>query len=67
MNSKKVLVAGATGYLGKHLVKELKNRGYWVRVLIRKENQKNLFDSIDDYFDFNSGGDWDGDYDFDFD
>jgi len=26
-----------------------------------------MFDSIDDYFDFDNGGDWDGDYDFDFD
>jgi hypothetical protein len=26
-----------------------------------------MFDSIDDYFDFDSGGDWGGDYDFDFD
>ncbi len=26
-----------------------------------------MFDSVDDYFDFDSGGDWDGDYDFDFD
>lgn len=50
MNRKKVLVAGATGYLGKYLVKELKERGFWVRVLIRKENQKQLFDSVDDYF-----------------
>lgn len=33
---KKVLVAGATGYLGKYIVNELKSRGYWVRVLIRK-------------------------------
>ncbi|WP_299245245.1 hypothetical protein [uncultured Aquimarina sp.] len=24
-----------------------------------------VFDSIDDYFDFDSGGDWDGDFDFD--
>lgn len=24
-----------------------------------------MFDSIDDYFNFDSGGDWDGDYDFD--
>ncbi len=39
---KKVLVAGATGYLGKHIVNELKSRGYWVRVLIRKESQKKL-------------------------
>ena len=36
MNTKRVLVAGATGYLGKYLVKELKKRGFWVRVLIRK-------------------------------
>ncbi|PHR25107.1 MAG: NmrA family protein [Fluviicola sp.] len=50
MNRKKVLVAGATGYLGKYLVKELKERGFWVRVLIRKENQKQLFDSVDDFF-----------------
>lgn len=50
MNTKKVLVAGATGYLGQYLVKELKMRGYWVRVLIRKEEQKDLFDSIDDFF-----------------
>ena len=50
MNRKKVLVAGATGYLGKYLVKELMERGFWVRVLIRKENQKELFDSVDDFF-----------------
>lgn len=50
MMTKKVLVAGATGYLGQYLVKELKQRGYWVRVLIRKEAQKELFESIDDFF-----------------
>ncbi len=47
---KKVLVAGATGYLGKYLVKELKKRGFWVRVLIRNEEQKSIFDSVDDFF-----------------
>jgi hypothetical protein len=26
-----------------------------------------MFDSIDEYFDFESSGDWDGDFDFDFD
>ena len=46
----KVLVAGATGYLGQHLVKELKKRNYWVRVLIRKENQKQLFKNVDSSF-----------------
>lgn len=37
---KKVLVAGATGYLGKYVVQELKQQGYWVRVLAR--NPKKL-------------------------
>ncbi len=50
MKSKKVLVAGATGYLGQHLVKELKKKGFWVRVLIRKENQKDKFEAVDDFF-----------------
>lgn len=50
MDTKKVLVAGATGYLGQYLVKELKNRGFWVRVLIRKEAQKDKFKFVDDYF-----------------
>jgi len=31
----RVLIAGATGYLGKFIVKELKNQGYWVRALSR--------------------------------
>ncbi|MEP5941781.1 hypothetical protein, partial [Maribacter dokdonensis] len=26
-----------------------------------------MFDSVDDYFDFDGGGDWSGEYDFDFD
>ena len=47
---KKILIAGATGYLGQHLVKELKQRGYWVRVLIRKESQKKLFENVDEFF-----------------
>jgi len=50
MNTKKVLVAGATGYLGQYLVRELKKRGFWVRVLIRKEAQKDKFKNIDDFF-----------------
>ena len=32
---KKVLVAGSTGYLGRYAVQEFKNRGYWVRALVR--------------------------------
>lgn len=31
----KVLVAGATGYLGRFVTKELKQRGYWIRALVR--------------------------------
>jgi uncharacterized protein YbjT (DUF2867 family) len=50
MKTKRVLVAGATGYLGQYVVKELKNRGFWVRVLIRKETQKDKFESVDDFF-----------------
>ena len=36
---KKVLVAGATGYLGRYLVQELKKQGYWVRALARNTNK----------------------------
>ena len=50
MHKKKVLVAGASGYLGKYLVKELKDRNHKVRVLIRKESQMNLFNDVDDFF-----------------
>uniref|UniRef100_Q3ATL8 NAD(P)-binding domain-containing protein n=1 Tax=Chlorobium chlorochromatii (strain CaD3) TaxID=340177 RepID=Q3ATL8_CHLCH len=32
---KKVLVAGATGYLGRYAVEAFKKRGYWVRALVR--------------------------------
>lgn len=49
-NIKKVLVAGATGYLGQYIVEELKSRGFWVRVLIRREAQKKIFKSVDDFF-----------------
>lgn len=31
----RVLIAGATGYLGKYVAHEFKRRGYWVRVLTR--------------------------------
>ena len=32
---KRVLVAGATGYLGRFVTREFKRRGYWVRALAR--------------------------------
>ncbi len=50
MDKKKVLVAGATGYLGQYLVKELIERDFDVRVLIRKERQKGLFKGVNDFF-----------------
>ncbi len=36
---KRVLVAGATGYLGKFAVQAFKQRGYYVRVLIRSKER----------------------------
>ncbi|MEM8497373.1 MAG: SDR family oxidoreductase [Pseudomonadota bacterium] len=38
-NFKRVLVAGATGYLGKYVVKAFKEQGYYVRVLTRSEKR----------------------------
>jgi uncharacterized protein YbjT (DUF2867 family) len=35
----RVLVAGATGYLGKFAVRAFKKRGYWVRALTRSEER----------------------------
>lgn len=46
----KVLVAGATGYLGRYLVKEFKKQKYWIRALARDANKledlKNYIDEI---------------------
>ena len=36
---KRVLIAGATGFLGKHAVQAFKQRGYWVRVLTRSKER----------------------------
>jgi uncharacterized protein YbjT (DUF2867 family) len=36
---KKVVVAGATGYLGKYAVQAFKRQGYWVRVLTRSKER----------------------------
>jgi len=48
MTKQTVLVVGATGYLGKFIVKELKSQGYWVRALSR-DNQK--IESVKHYVD----------------
>ena len=45
---KKVLIAGATGYLGHYAVKEFKKQGYWVRALARNPVK---LDGIEDYID----------------
>lgn len=46
---KKVLVAGATGYLGSYVVKEFKKKGYWVRALTRnKLKSHELVKLVDD-------------------
>src|SRR5215467_14790463 len=36
---KKALVCGAGGFIGGHLIKRLKNEGYWVRGIDLKENE----------------------------
>jgi uncharacterized protein YbjT (DUF2867 family) len=45
---KKVLVAGATGYLGKYVVQEFKKQGYWVRALARNADK---LESLNEYID----------------
>ncbi len=55
----KIVIAGATGYLGRFVVQECKQRGYWVRALARspeKLNERGPFlepaveDQIDEIF-----------------
>jgi uncharacterized protein YbjT (DUF2867 family) len=48
---KKVLVAGATGYLGKFVVQEFKKQEYWVRALTRNASKlENINADIDEAF-----------------
>lgn len=47
---KKILVAGATGYLGKFVVRELNNRGFFIRALSRNtERLGDIREEIDEY------------------
>lgn len=39
---KRVLVAGATGYLGRYLLETLKEQGFWVRALVRPQSQDRI-------------------------
>ena len=47
---KRVLVAGATGYLGGYVVAELKRRGAWVRALARRPEQVQALAAADEVF-----------------
>ncbi|MGR3808900.1 SDR family oxidoreductase [Jiulongibacter sp. NS-SX5] len=46
----RILVAGATGYLGRFMIKELQEKGYTIRVLIRSKNQIKLFEKSVEVF-----------------
>ncbi|RMD79945.1 MAG: SDR family oxidoreductase [Lentisphaerae bacterium] len=51
VSRRKVLVAGATGYLGQYLVKELKRQGYWIRALSRDMQKiRPIEQYVDDLF-----------------
>jgi len=51
MPVKKVLIAGSTGYLGKFLLQECIQRGYWVRALARSiDKLDDVRDCVDDVF-----------------
>lgn len=50
MRGQRVLVAGATGYLGRHLVRALVDAGCRVRVLVRRPEQAATFPSGVDAF-----------------
>jgi uncharacterized protein YbjT (DUF2867 family) len=48
---KRVLIAGATGYLGRYAVQEFKKQGFWVRALARTpEKLESLQEYIDEPF-----------------
>jgi uncharacterized protein YbjT (DUF2867 family) len=48
---KKVLIAGATGHLGKFVIQEFKRQGYWVRALTRNATKcEDMNDILDDIF-----------------
>jgi len=47
---KKALVCGAGGFIGGHLVKYLKSKGYWVRGVDLKYNEFHRVDEIADHF-----------------
>lgn len=47
----RVLVAGSTGYLGRHIVRELKERDHYVRALARNPDRlESVRDAVDEVF-----------------
>ena len=52
MNQKreKILIAGAGGFIGHHLLRFLKNKGYWVRGVDIKEPEFSSKDEADEFF-----------------
>lgn len=46
----RVLVAGASGYLGRHLVTQLRQDGCWVRALARRAEQADTLADADEVF-----------------
>jgi len=49
MQQKKVLVTGAGGFIGHHLVRFLKKQGYWVRGVDIKEPEYSPKDEADEF------------------
>jgi uncharacterized protein YbjT (DUF2867 family) len=48
---KKILIAGATGYLGRYVTREFKKRNYWIRALARRDSSmESILQEIDDVF-----------------
>ncbi|HEY5195272.1 MAG TPA: NAD(P)H-binding protein [Solirubrobacteraceae bacterium] len=45
---KRVLIAGASGFLGRHIVLEASSRGYSVRALIRDPDKRELIESAEE-------------------
>ena len=50
MERRRVLVAGATGYLGGEVVKAMHRAGYWVRALARDERRLAVREACDEVF-----------------
>lgn len=47
-SQKKILIAGATGYLGKHAVMEFRKKGYFIRAIARDESKLDAIRSFID-------------------